>query len=117
MMSLPVCQQRALDKIEKTLLTGDPRFGSLFAIFTRLARHEPMPGIELVKAGRWQSLRPFAASAIAVIAVLSVLMLGLLTPSRPMCVTSAAAWHSYPSGQETGCRPGPELMQEGQYIR
>src|SRR6185312_14484686 len=113
MMSLLVCQQRALDKIEKTLLTGDPRFGSLFAIFTRLARHEPMPRIELVKPGRWQSLRPFAAIAIALIAVLSVLMLGVLmlgvlAPSRPMCVIAAAARHSYPSGQRTGCLPGPE---------
>jgi hypothetical protein len=117
MMSLPVCQQRALDKIEKTLLTGDPRFGSLFAIFTRLARHEPMPRIELVKPGRWQSLRPFAAIAIALIAVLSVLMLGVLAPRRPTCVTAAAARHSYPSGQKTGCLPGPEPMQEGQYIR
>jgi hypothetical protein len=46
MMSLPACQQRALDRIEKTLMAGDPRLGSLFAIFNRLTRHEAIPGTE-----------------------------------------------------------------------
>jgi len=97
-MSLPARQQRALDRIEKTLMADDPRFGSLFAIFTRLTWHEAMPGIELVKSGRWHSLRPFAAIAIALIAVASVLVLTLLAPRRPICLTSAAGpvrtrWH------------------------
>jgi hypothetical protein len=82
MMSLPARQQRALDRIEKTLLADDARFGSLFAIFTRLTWHEAMPGIELVKSGRWHSLRPFAAIVIALIAVASVLMFTLLSPRR-----------------------------------
>jgi Protein of unknown function (DUF3040) len=117
MMSLPARQQRALDRIEKALLADDPRFGSLFAIFTRLTWHEVMPGIELVKPGRWHSLRPFAAIAIALIAVASVLVLTLLTPRRPICLTSAAAGHSYSSGQTAGCLPGVVVLQERQYIR
>jgi hypothetical protein len=116
MMSLPARQQRALDRIEKTLMADDPRFGSLFAIFTRLTWHEAMPGIELAKSGRWHSLRPFAAIAIALIAVASVLMLTLLAPRRPICLTSAAARHSYSSGQTAGCLPGVVVMQERQYI-
>lgn len=115
-MSLPACQQRALDRIEKTLLADDPRFGSLFAIFTRLTWREAMPGIELVKSGQWHSLRPFAAIAIALIAVASVLMLTLLTPRLPICLPSAAAGHSYSSGQTAGCVTGVEVMQERQYI-
>jgi hypothetical protein len=115
MMSLPARQQRALDRIEKALLADDPRFGSPFALFTRLTWHEAMPGIELVKSGRWHSLRPFAAIAIALIAVASVLMLALLTPRRPICLTSAAG-HSYSSGQTTACLPGVVVMQERQYI-
>jgi hypothetical protein len=39
-MSLPARQQRALDRIEKTL--DDPGLGLMFAIFTELAREEPM---------------------------------------------------------------------------
>ena len=115
-MSLPARQQRALDRIEKTLLADDPRFGSLFAIFTRLTWHEAMPGIELVKARRWHSLGPFAAIATALIAVASVLMLTLLTPRRPICLTSAAAGYSYSSGQTAGCLPGVAVMQERQNI-
>lgn len=115
-MSLPACQQRALDRIEKTLLADAPRFGSLFVIFTRLTWHEAMPAIELVKPGRWHSLRPLAAIAVALIAVASALMLTLLAPRRPICVTSAVPGHSHSSGQTTGCSPGPELTQERQYM-
>ncbi len=115
-MSLPARQQRALDQIEKTLLADDPRFGSLFAIFTRLTWHEAMPGIELVKSTRWHSLRPFAAIVIALIAVTSVLMLTLLTPRRPICLTSTAAGYSYSSGQTAGCLRGVVVTQERRYI-
>ena len=115
-MSLPARQQHALDRIEKALLADDPPFGSRFAIFTRLTWHEAMPGIELVKSGRWHSLRPFAAIAIALIAVASVLMVTLLTPRLPICLTSAAAGRSYSSSQTAGCVPGVVVMQERLYI-
>ena len=42
-MSLPACQQRILDSIAGTLQARDPRLVSMFAIFTRLTRSEPMP--------------------------------------------------------------------------
>src|ERR1700720_549907 len=42
-MSLPAGQQRALNLIEKTLTDDHPGLGPLFAIFTRLTGHEPMP--------------------------------------------------------------------------
>ena len=92
-MSLPAGQQRVLDRIEKTLLADDPRFGSMFAIFTRLTWHEAMPTIERVRSGR-QRL-PVLAIVITLIAVLSVLLLSLLSPSRPMCVSTIAPGHGY----------------------
>lgn len=49
-MSLPTRQQRALDRIEQALAAEDPRLGSMFAIFTRLTRHEPLPVTERVGA-------------------------------------------------------------------
>ena len=79
MMSLPARQQRALDRIERTLLAGDPRFGSLFAIFTRLASPEAMPRIEQVKPRRWQPLpmlAQFALIAISLALVVGVAVLG-----------------------------------------
>jgi hypothetical protein len=107
LMSLPSGQQQTLDRIGKTLLASDPGLGSLFAIFTRLTWHEAMPRIEQVSPGRWWSLRPFAAIAIAVTAALGVLMLGLLAPARPTCVASAAAGHSYVQSRTTGCPTNP----------
>ncbi len=49
-MSLPARQRRALAGIE-IQLTADNRLKSLFAIFTRLAVNEAMPGTENVIAG------------------------------------------------------------------
>lgn len=49
-MSLPACQQRILDGIAGTLRARDPRLVSMFAIFTRLTRTEPMPINEALDA-------------------------------------------------------------------
>jgi len=77
-MRWPARQRRALNKIEKTLLADDLRFGSLFAIFTRLTSPEAMPGIERVKAGRrpLQPLAPVALIAIFLALCACVAMLG-----------------------------------------
>ena len=56
-MSLPASQLRALNLIEKTLADDHPSLGPLFAIFTRLTGHEPMPVTERVTAQRWQGRR------------------------------------------------------------
>ena len=52
-MSLPASQRRALNLIEKALADDHPGLGPLFAIFTRLTGHEPMPVTEQVMVGRW----------------------------------------------------------------
>ena len=116
-MSLPAHQQRALNSIEKRLLAGDPRFGSLFAVFTRLTWHEAMPRIELVKPGRWQLARSFAGIALALAAVAGLVALILITPSPPRCATAAAPGHGHSSGLAAGCTLRPVLLQERQYLR
>ncbi len=99
-------QRRALDRIEKALLAGDPRLGSLFAIFARLTWHDVMPRMEQVKRRLRQPLRRSAAIAIALIAVLGVLVLSSLLPGRPICnAPPAIAGHSYSSGRTTSCLP------------
>jgi hypothetical protein len=50
-------QQRALDRIEKTLLADDLPLGSLFAVFTRLTLEDAMPRTERVEAGPRHPLR------------------------------------------------------------
>jgi hypothetical protein len=114
-MGLPAHQQRALNSIERTLLAGDPRFGSLFAVFTRLTWHEAMPGIELVKPGRWQWLRSFAGIALALATVAGLVMLILITASPPRCAT-AAPGHDRSPGLAAGCTLRPVPMQERQYL-
>lgn len=49
-MTLPVSQQRTLDRIDRMLRDSDPRLVALFAIFTRLTRDEELPRIEEIRA-------------------------------------------------------------------
>lgn len=49
-MTLPVSQQRVLDRIDRMLRDSDPRLAALFAVFTRLTRDEEIPRIEEIRA-------------------------------------------------------------------
>jgi len=109
-MSLRAGQQRSLDRIESALLNDDLRLGSMFAIFTRLARDEAMPATERVTAGPWlRRLRPALAAAVGLAAVVSVLVLGLLVPGRQACAGGAAAApphvQSFRGGRQAACPP------------
>ncbi len=57
-MSLPAGQQRILDGIAETLRSTEPRLTAMFALFTRLYRHDPAPVREqLAAAGLLAALR------------------------------------------------------------
>jgi hypothetical protein len=56
-MRLSGRQQQALDPIEQTLVAEDPGLGSRFAVFTRLTRHEAMPGTEQVPGPKQRFVR------------------------------------------------------------
>lgn len=47
--------QRALERIEQSLVASDPRLASMFAIFATMTRYEPMPVTERVpsRLSRW----------------------------------------------------------------
>jgi hypothetical protein len=51
-MSLPVRQQRVLDRIEHSLHVSEPHLKSMFAIFTKLTWDEEMPRLEELGCGR-----------------------------------------------------------------
>lgn len=120
-MTLPARQQRILDGMAVSLQERDPRLASLFSIFTRLTRQEPMPRAEEMPPGRSpghrgrrdrpqpQGRRPGRSAAwlraivipVALAAVAAVLFLSLTTGSTRGCPagltrTSAqlAAWAS-----------------------
>lgn len=84
-MTLPVREQQALDRIEKTLQEGDSQLRLMLGVFTALTRHEAMPRTEHVRNDLWMRLSPRAASPIALIAMLRVLLLRWLAPGRPAC--------------------------------
>jgi Protein of unknown function (DUF3040) len=68
-MSLPVAEERALTTIEQGLRSRDARLNSLFSIFTRLTRQEPMPTIEQIRQQRW---RPQAGAVVLIALALLV---------------------------------------------
>jgi hypothetical protein len=66
-MSLPASEEKVLSGIERGLVTRDPCLSSLFAIFTRLTRHEAMPATEQIRR-RWRA--PHGAVIAFVIALI-----------------------------------------------
>jgi hypothetical protein len=116
-MSLPASQQRKLGGIEKTLLADDLRLGSLFAIFTRLTRHEAMPGTELVEARSWRRLRPALLGTIGLTAVIAALIFSLLFPGRPECPAAATAAPTHiallRAGRQAACPAQPTSSRAG----
>jgi hypothetical protein len=115
-MSLPVSEERALTGIEQALLSRDPRLKSLFAIFTRLTRHEAMPAIEQLRRRRW---RPQAGAVIllAIALIVGVIMMGSLAstngcgPAQPSAATAARPSASAPSASNQGCSPAFDLKR------
>ena len=51
-MTLPACQQRVLDRVERSLHACDPRLRSMFAIFTKLTSADEMPRLEQLESRR-----------------------------------------------------------------
>jgi hypothetical protein len=124
-MSLPAGQQRMLDGIEDWIRAHDSRLASLFATFTRLTRHEEMPGFEQLplprrsrvrsrqrpgrapgpRAGglggrvRWLALVP-----VALVAVASAFVIGLAVVSSPGQCGSGVAAHG--TGSAAAMLPG-----------
>jgi hypothetical protein len=113
-MSLPVSEVRTLTNIEQALLSRDPRLKSLFAIFTRLTRHEAMPTIEQLRRRRWHP--PTGAVVVLAIALIAgVIVMGSFASARgcggPSATTAAHPSASAPSAANQGCSPGSDLKR------
>ncbi|HUK67832.1 MAG TPA: hypothetical protein VLW50_03595 [Streptosporangiaceae bacterium] len=127
-MSLPAGQQRMLDGIATGLQAHDSRFATLFAIFTRLTRHEEIPGIEQLTPRRLRTaahnerrphsvggrravgirgrVRWIAFVPVAFIAVFSMVVIGLAVSAKPSHCGSGVAAHK--SGSQG---PGSSLSR------
>lgn len=124
-MTLPVSQQRTLDRIDRMLRDSDPRLAALFAIFTRLTWDEEIPRVEEIRArltriGGWitrrtESVRrrtprvPGRLKAIllfpaALAAVACALLIGSSGPAAHRCAATVRA-------------PAAELMVKARQCR
>lgn len=124
-MSLPASQRRALSQIETTLADDHPSLGPLFAVFTRLTGHEPMPVTERVAARRRLGMRPAVLTLAGLTMATGVLLaLSLLLPVPPVCgpsTVTTVTQHArpVPAGRQPGCatqqnKPG-KASQSGLY--
>jgi Protein of unknown function (DUF3040) len=111
MMSLPGRQQRALDRIEQTLVTEDPGLGLRFAFFARLTRHEAMPGIEQVPRRLQRALRRAIILPLVAVSLLALLAASGLIPGRQACAAGThPVAHTLSSlSRATRCQSGPAI--------
>ena len=112
-MSLPACQQRALDTIESALQRREPRLASMFAMFTRLNTSEGAPRTERLNPSpwwawrRWEKVLPVGGSAAAIRALLLIPLAAMvvviamflaMSTSRVPCMPSSGP-HGLVTGQ------------------
>jgi hypothetical protein len=115
MVSLPGNDRRALGRIEKALLSDDLHLSSLYAIFTRLAGNDAMPGTEQVGSRpRW--LRPpVLISAAGLIVIVAALILSVTVRTGQPCYFPAHGVPEYSNSlirNTTGCAPVQAAEQQ-----
>jgi Protein of unknown function (DUF3040) len=114
LMSLPGYQQRALDRIGRSLALEDPGLGLRFAFFTVLTRQEAMPENEHVP-GRWERFRRRAVLfPLLAVGIAGLVAASGLTPSPPSCSPGmhAAAAGAAPVTGAARCRADPAIKPE-----
>ena len=83
-MSLSASEARALTRIERALLSRDPRLSSLFSTFTRLTWREAMPAREQLRRPRWRT-QPGVVIAIALALAVAMVVVGAIVSPPRVC--------------------------------
>jgi hypothetical protein len=94
-MSLPVCQQRVLDRMEGALRASEPQLTAMYAMFGQLSAGEPIR-TERLGRRRLRLLQPGSAMyAIVLIPVMfAAIIAGALLGSRTHTATTCEASYS-----------------------
>ena len=112
-MSLPGRRRRTLNQIAQALVAEDPGLGLRFAFFTRLTRHEAMPGIEQVPRRLQRDLCRAITLPFVVISLLVLLAASGLIPSRSTCAAGTkAAPAMLTASYAARCQPGRAVNLE-----
>jgi hypothetical protein len=94
-MSLPACQQRALDRMEGALRASEPHLTSMYAIFTRLNAHEPVGTERLVRKRLRLLQQGTALYAIVLLPVMfAAIIVGALLSGSARSATACEAGYS-----------------------
>jgi hypothetical protein len=104
-MSLSASEGKALTRIERGLLSRDPRLSSLFTTFTQLTWREAMPAWEQLRRRRW---RPAPGIVIAVALALAVAMVvvGAIVASPRACAPGRLGPPAVAKTLAPGCPAG-----------
>jgi hypothetical protein len=103
-MSLSASEVRTLTRIERALLSRDPRLRSLFSMFTRLTWQEAMPAREQLRRRRWQG-RPGVVIAIGLALALAMVVMGAIV-SPPRACAPARLGAAIARSLAPGCPAG-----------
>jgi Protein of unknown function (DUF3040) len=105
------CQQRELNRIEQALVAEDPGLGSRFAIFTRLTRHEAMPGTGLLPHRLQRFVRRAIIPPLMVISLVALLAASWLISSQQVCPAGPdrAAHNMSSVSRAPRCQPSPSV--------
>jgi hypothetical protein len=105
-MSLPACQQRALDRMEGALRASEPQLASMYAIFSRLNASEPI-GTERLTRKRLRWLQHSTAMyAIVLIPVMfAAIIVGALLGGGTRSTTTCEASYSVGGVSPLSSRP------------
>ena len=110
-MTLPVDQQRVLDRMEDALQTSEPHLVSMFSIFTRINADEPVGDEPLARPRprprrvRWLGAGTTIYAFVLVPVMFAMITLGALLSSRAHTVATCETGYSVGGGSPWVSRP------------
>lgn len=108
-MTLPVAEQRVLDRIEGALQASEPRLASMFSIFTQINADEPVGAEPLARPRpgprrlRWLGAGTTIYAFVLVPVMFVMITIGALLSSRAHSVATCAT--GYSAGSAGGGSP------------
>ena len=113
-MSLPACQQRALNRMEGALRASEPHLASMYAIFGRLNVGEPIGAEQLTRKRRWLQQGTAMYAIVLVPVMFAAIIVGaLLGGSR----STAACEAGYSVGGVSPLSSRPSCPVSGKTVK